>query len=82
MAYFTYVTQSRELTEAELASVNSYVAAQVTAGTTDGNRYNWPVTNSETGAVQLVRMWGTSESATGYQAVFAGFNPAVSVSVY
>ena len=83
MAYFTYVTQVRDLTEAESAQVNSYVSAQMTAGTTNGDRYVWTI-NSEPDVelVQKVRMWGTIESATGFQTLFAGFSPAVPVAVY
>jgi len=80
MAYFTYVTQSRELTEAESAQVNSYVSAQITAGTTDGERYVWTTMTPDVN--RSVRMWGTVESATGYQALFAGFSPTIPVAMY
>jgi hypothetical protein len=84
MAYFTYVIQSRDLTEAEQTQVNDYISAQTNAGTTDGERYVW--TTGPTSPIpdlsRTVRMWGTSESATGYQALFAGFSPTVPVAMY
>ena len=89
MAYFTYVPTPRELTEAEQAQIVSYVEAQITAGTTNGERYVWttmmtPVLGASEApaASRSVRMWGTVESATGYQAVFAGFSPTVTVAMY
>jgi len=81
MAYFTKITALREFTEAEQTQLTNYLEAQTTAGTTDGNVYNWPF-NNDYGLPQNVRMWSTSESATGYQAVLAGFSPAIPVSVY
>jgi len=80
MAYFTELSTARELTAGESASLTNYVTAQTTAGTTDGNRYLWPIFNSEQG--QSVRMWGTIESANGYKAVAAGFTPPVDVKVF
>jgi hypothetical protein len=80
MAYFTEITAARELTESEATQLTSYVSAQATAGTTSGQLYVWPVSNSET--VQTVRMWSNSESATGYQTLLAGFSPAVPVAIY
>ena len=83
MAYFTYVPEPRELTEAEQTQVDSYVSAQMTAGTTNGDRYVWTINSTpEVELDQKVRMWGTIESATGYQALFAGFSPAVPVALY
>ena len=81
MAYFTKITALRDFTEAERTQLTNYVEAQTTAGTTDGNVYNW-LFNNDSDVPQNVRMWSTSESATGYQAVLAGFSPAVPVSVY
>ena len=83
MAYFTYVPEMRELTEAEQAQVDGYVSAQMTAGTTNGDRYVWTI-NSEPDVelVQKVRMWGTIESATGFKTLFAGFSPAMTVALY
>ena len=81
MAYFTKITATRELTEAEETQLTNYVEAQLTAGTTDGNVYNWSF-NNDADLPQNVRMWSTSESATGYQAVLQGFSPSVPVSVY
>ena len=81
MAYFTKITTPRTLTEAETGQLDSYVSAQTTAGTTDGNRYVWS-TMPDSEGTQTVRMWSTSESAAGYQAVLAGFSPAVPVSVF
>jgi len=84
MAYFTYVIQPRELNEAESAQVNSYLSAQITAGTTDGERYVWTAspTSPTPDISRSVRMWGTSESATGYKTLFAGFSPTVPIALY
>ena len=84
MAYFTYITELRDLTEAELGQVNSYVSTQTTAGTTDGQRYMWTTSHSSPtpDLTRYVRMWGTIESATGLQTLMAGFSPAVPVAVY
>ena len=79
MAYFTKITTLRDLTTEEATQLNDYVATQVTANTTDGNIYSWTTSTLET---QTVRMWSTSESATGYQAIMAGFSPAIPVAVY
>jgi hypothetical protein len=80
MAYFTYLTVQRSLTEAERTEMTAYVDAQTTAGTTDGNRYLWSMMdNSDT---QNVRMWGTIESANGYKSIGAGFNPPIVIAVY
>ena len=84
MAYFTYITVPYTFTEAEQAQLNSYISAQMTAGTTDGEKYGWTTsaTSPTPDLYRIVRMWGTSESATGYQTLCAGFSPAVSVSLY
>ena len=83
MAYFTYVPEPRDLTEAEQTQLDSYVSAQMTAGTTNGERYVWTINSApEVELVQKVRMWGTIESATGFKTLFAGFSPAVTVALY
>jgi len=87
MAYISMITDPRELTEAEGEQLTTYITAQVTAGTTNGNLYTWalavvPGPDPAPAGSQNVRMWSTSESATGYQTILAGFSPAVSVSVY
>ena len=82
MAYFTEITEPRTFTESETSQVNSYVSTQQAAGTTDGHLYVWNISNPDTPSTQLVRMWGTTESAAGYQSVLAGFSPAVPVSVF
>jgi hypothetical protein len=87
MAYFTLIPTPRDLTAGESTQVDSYMTAQQTAGTTNGNLYTWalalaPGPDPAPAGSQNVRMWSTSESATGYQALFAGFSPAISVAVY
>ena len=84
MAYFTYTIESRVLTEAESAQVDSYLSAQTTAGTTDGERYIWTTspTSPTPDLSRTVRMWGTIESATGWQTMYAGFSPTVPVALY
>jgi len=85
MAYFTYVSEPRNLTEAESAQVDGYVSAQMTAGTTNGDRYVWTINSDpevEPVQKQKVRMWGTIESATGFKTLFAGFSPAITVALY
>ena len=80
MAYFTKITAPREITEAEQTQLTNYLLAQETAGTTDDTVYIWS-TNLDEAAVN-VRMWSTLESATGYQAIMAGFSPAIPVALY
>jgi len=88
MAYFSIVnlaSTGRELTSEEVTTRDNYLAAQVSAGTTDGNLYSWVYNmNSETGASQeqQVRMWSTLESVNGFKAVFAGFSPPIVIAVY
>jgi hypothetical protein len=84
MAYFTYFQTQRDLTEAESAQVDSYISAQITAGTTDGERYSWTTSSSSPtpDISRSVRMWGTIESATGYKTLFAGFSPTVPIALY
>ena len=80
MAYFTRLTENTErtLTEAESTQLNNYIAAQVSAGTTDGNLYTWTgIPNSAN-----FRIWSTQAAATGYQSIFQAFSPAISLSVY
>jgi len=73
MAYFTNVNYGRALTTAEQASVDEYMSAQTTAGTTDGNLYGWSVVNSE--LVGIFRIWSTLESGNGYLALANSFSP-------
>ena len=87
MAYFTEITTPRTLTSEESTQITSYISAQQTAGTTNGSLYAWtlataPGPEPTPTVTQNVRMWSTSGSATGYQALFAGFSPAIPVSVY
>jgi hypothetical protein len=82
MAYFTYLSAPRTLTDAESTQVTDYVNAQITAGTTDGNRYGWPILATDPAIVQNVRMWSTSESANGYASIMEGFSPSIAVAVY
>ena len=81
------ITDPRELTEAEGTQLTTYLTAQVTAGTTNNIVYTWVVTSTDGHAPdepggQNVRLWTTSESATGYQAIMAGFSPAIPVAVF
>ena len=80
MAYFTELNNTRELTPGEHTAIDNYVSGQVTAGTTDGNLYQWTI--SESNAIQPVRMWGTIESANGYKALAAGFTPPIDAKVF
>jgi hypothetical protein len=80
MAYFTELNSTRELTPGEHTTIDNYVSGQVTAGTTDGNLYQWTI--SESNAIQTVRMWGTIESANGYKALAAGFTPPIDAKVF
>jgi hypothetical protein len=84
MAYFTITIDQRALTESESAQLASYISVQQAAGTTCGQRYNWPLTtnNDTLPSVQPTRMWSTTESANGYKDLFASFNPSIPVSVY
>ena len=86
MAYISMITAPRELTEAEEEQLATYLAAQVTAETTNNVVYRWGVTSTNGHSPeyesQNVRLWSTSESATGYQALLAGFSPAVPVAVF
>jgi len=88
MAYFSIVnlaTTGRELTPEEQATRDNYLAAQVSAGTTDGHVYSWAYNvNPEEGTSQQqqVRMWSTAESANGFKTLFANFVPPVVVQVY
>jgi len=79
MAYFTEITVPRVLTEAETSQLASYISAQTTAGTTNGQVYKWSNTADTT---TNVRMWSSTESANGYQSLLAGFSPAIPVAVY
>ncbi len=80
MAYFTRLTntETRALTEAEKTQLQNYIAAQVVAGTTDGNLYNW------TGLPYSAnfRIWTTQAAATGLQSLYQGFSPPIAMSVY
>jgi len=80
MAYFTRLTENTErtLTEAESTEINNYVAAQVSAGTTDGNLYVW----SGSPDSATFRIWTTQAAATGYQSIFQSLSPAILMSVY
>ena len=80
MAYFTNIVNSRELTASETAERDAYVAAQVTAGTTTGQKYLWGIPGTET--YLSVKMWSSIESANGFKDVYASFNPAIEVAVY
>jgi hypothetical protein len=70
---------------AESAQINSYVRhnklqEQLMAAYMFGLPYH---NNPDLDQCPNVRMWGTSESATGYQALLAGFSPVtVPVAVY
>ena len=81
MAYITMITAPRDLTEAELQQLDTYLEAQVAANTTNDLVYNW-IINKTPDTVQSVRIWTTSASATGYQALLEGFSPSVPVMVY
>ena len=80
MAYFTRFTdaETRELTEAEQTQRQNYIDAQVVAGTTDGNVYDW------TGAPESAnfRIWTTQAAATGFQSIYQGWSPPIAMSVY
>ena len=67
MAIVTKVKWDRELTQSELDQINTYIAAQVQAGTTDGINYVNEVTT--------VRLWQTPESATAYISVENSLSP-------
>jgi len=84
MAYITYITEIRELTEAESTAAQNYMAAQINAGTTDGNKYVLTSTQESPTQNQTIniRIWGTSESAAGYKSLFEGFSPAVPIAMY
>ena len=84
MAYFTQLNGNRDFTEAEKAAINSYVAGQKAAGTTDGNIYRWTVESQDPAVPdsRTTRMWGSVESANGYKDLLASFNPAIPASVY
>ena len=75
------ITEPRDMTEAESTQLSDYITAQKDAGTTNGAVYVWD-TVVEAIPTQNVRIWSTSESATGYQAILAGFSPAIPVTVY
>ena len=81
MAYITMITAPRDLTEAEMQQLDTYTEAQVAANTTNDLVYNW-VLNKAPDLVQGVRIWTTSASATGYQAILEGFSPPIPVMVY
>ena len=81
MAYFTRVTNTettRALTEAEEEQKNSYISAQVAAGTTDGNLYSW----NGTPLSASFRIWTSQAAATGFQSLWQGFSPPIAMSVY
>ena len=80
MAYFTRLTntETRELTEAELTQRQNYIDAQVSAGTTDGNLYNW---YGAPGSADF-RIWTTQAAATGFQSIYQGYSPPIAISVY
>ena len=85
MAYFTVINFGRVLTEAEQASLDNYTAGQVTAGTTDGNLYEWTVnsTDGQPISTNKVRMWSTLESGNGFLAIGSTFTPPpVSTKIY
>ena len=83
MAYFTEVDFSRALTSAEQSSIDSYISDQLTAGTTDGNSYQWTYQNSDTPGIQKTRMWSTTEAANGFISICNSFSPAAtSAKVY
>ena len=85
MAYFTQITGGiRTFTEAEQATLDSYLAEQTAAGTTDNNKYRWVISADDTLPLQTRtnRMWSTIESANSYKNLLASFNPAVLVAVY
>ena len=93
MAYFTKVDFNRALTADETTSKDNYIAAQVAAGTTDGNVYQWNVTVTTTDAapedlpaplpVQYFRLWSTLDSANGYIALANSFSPpATNAKIY
>ena len=83
MAYFTKVDFGRTLTSAERSSINGYIVDQITAGTTDGNLYQWTYQSGDTPVIQNTRMWSTTEAANGYIAVCNSFSPAAtSAKVY
>jgi len=81
MAYFSMITEMRDFTEAETQQLGVYIDAQLAAGTTNDIVYRW-VINKAPDREQNVRIWGTSESATGYQALLEGFSPPIPVLVY
>ena len=84
MAYFTRITnnEARQLTEAELTQRQNYIDAQVAAGTTDGNLYNWNVVSVSEAFTVGFRIWTTQAAATGYQSIYQGYSPPIPMSVY
>ena len=81
MAYITMITAARDLTAEEAQQLDTYMEAQVAAVTTNDIVYNW-VINKNPAVSQGVRIWTTSESATGYQTLLEGFSPPIPVMVY
>ena len=81
MAYFSMITEARDFTEVEMQQLGVYIDTQLAAGTTNDIVYRW-VINKTPDREQNVRIWTTSASATGYQALLEGFSPAVPVMVY
>ena len=81
MAYITMITAPRDLTTDESQQLDTYLEAQVAANTTNDLVYQW-VLNKTPQLVQGVRIWTTSASATGYQALLEGFSPPIPVMVY
>jgi hypothetical protein len=83
MAYFTEIDFGRALTSAEQASLDSYVADQTTAGTTDGHSYQWTYQEGDIPGIQKTRMWSTTEAANGFVSICNGFSPApTSAKIY
>jgi len=81
MANFTEVDYGRTLTAAEQTSIDGYVSFQTTAGTTDGNLYNWSISGSEIG--KSIRMWSTLEAGNGFITLVSSFTPApISAKIY
>jgi len=89
MAYFTQTNLGRAFTADEQTSRDNYIAAQVAAGTTDGNMYTWTIqqpTTTDDGLsapTQNVRMWSTLEAGNGFLTLINSFTPPpVSAKIY